>query len=230
MLLKPGDYSIMSDPNPFTEMQFLENALHPPLFDRLHQAVRALGRDGVKEKATYATTFWFAREAPVTNVAEEAIVALIEKIDLPDACIGMEWWLGRLRHGKKLNYHFDRDLALARKTGESVFPLMGSILYLNAFPTSPTVILDQVPGPDGKSKIPEEPRLSVSVEAIANHYVTYPGNLRHGVIPTGEKQQPDMPDLRLTLLINYWHRRPSAPICTDYDGSLYPSLMDRIAA
>jgi len=37
-------------------------------------------------------------------------------------------------------------------------------------------------------------------------------------------------ELRLTLLVNYWHQRPSAPICCDYDGSIYPSLADKIAA
>ncbi|MGI9354803.1 MAG: hypothetical protein ACR2PF_06550 [Rhizobiaceae bacterium] len=220
----------MADLNPLANIRLLENALPQPLFGRLHRAVQALDDGRMKDKETYATTFWFAREAPATNVAEDAIAALIGKVDLPEGCIGMEWWLGRLRHGKKLNFHFDRDLALARKTGESVFPLMGSILYLNDFPTSPTVILDQVPGPDGKSKVPEESKLSISVEAVANHYVTYPGNLRHGVIPTGKNRRQETPELRLTLLINYWHRRPSAPICRDYDGSMYPSLMDRIAA
>ena len=226
----------MSQHNPLTEIRLLEDVLPKPLFDRLRHAVDSLEDGRLKDKATYATTFWFPRGAPVTNVAEEAIMALIGQIELPSGCIGMEWWLGRLRYGKKLNYHFDRDLALARKTGESVFPLLGSILYLNAFPSSPTVILDQIPGPDGKSRVPEEPKLSVSVEAVPNHYAIYPGNLRHGVIPNADKMQSERSDkentskLRLTLLVNYWHQRPSAPICRDYDGSIYPSLADKIAA
>ena len=227
---------IMSQNNPLADIRLIENAVPQQLFDRLYKAINELDDGRSKEKPSYSRTFWFPREASATNVAEETIETLSKTIELPDDCIGAEWWLGRLRYGKKLNYHFDRDLALSRKTGESVFPLMGSILYLNEFPSSPTIITDQVPGSDGKSKVPEEPKLSVSVEAFPNHYVTYPGNLRHGVIPNLEKMQSDNTDeqeksrLRLTFLVNYWHRRPSEPICRDYDGSVYPSLVDKIAA
>jgi len=222
--------------SPLANIKLYDDAVPQALFSRLYETINALDDGRSKGKSGYSTTFWFPRGATPTNIAEETITTLCEKLDLPDGCIGAEWWLGRLRYGKKLNYHFDRDLALSRKTGESVFPLMGSILYLNAFPSAPTVILDQVPGPDGKSKVPAESKLSVSVEAIANQYVTYPGNLRHGVIPNWDKMQADDPSeeekskLRLTFLVNYWHRRPSAPICRDYDGSVYPSLAEEFAA
>ena len=226
----------MSQSNPLTDIKLFADAVPQALFNKLYEAVSSPEDGRLKNKSSYSTTFWFPRDAPATNIAEETITKLSTNLDLPGNCIGAEWWLGRLRYGKKLNYHFDRDLALSRETGESVFPLMGSILYLNAFPSAPTVILDQVPRPDGKSKVPAVSKLSVSVEAIPNQYVTYPGSLRHGVIPNLDKMQSNEPEpqdeskLRLTFLVNYWHRRPSAPICRDYDGSIYPSLGQKFAA
>jgi hypothetical protein len=32
--------------------------------------------------------------------------------------------------------------------------------------------------------------------------------------------------MRLTLLVNYWDRRPMPPICFDYDGAIYGDLSD----
>ena len=31
---------------------------------------------------------------------------------------------------------------------------------------------------------------------------------------------------RLTLLINYWDRRPLPPVCRDYDGTVYKALQE----
>src|SRR5437867_3549259 len=38
------------------------------------------------------------------------------------------------------------------------------------------------------------------------------------------KKNEDYTELRLTLLVNYWDRRPSAPNCRDYDGTIYPAI------
>ncbi len=216
------------------EIGLVENALPGPLFDRLVDAVRALGSERMKNNGSYTTTFWFPRGVEPTNVAEEAIIELMPQVGPGPECIGTEWWLGRLGYGKELRFHFDRDLALKRKTGQSIHPLFSSVLYLNDFPFSPTVIVDQVLAPDGKTKIPEEPEFGKSIEAVANHYVVFPGNLRHGVVPDPEtlkrdrkhEQRRKSDELRLTLLVNYWHRRPLAPICCDYDGTIYASLRD----
>lgn len=215
------------------EICLFEEALRVPIFEKLVSAVRAIGSERMKGNGSYTTTFWFPRDASPTNIAEETIIELINLVDPGPDCIGTEWWLGRLGHGKELRLHFDRDLALKRKTGESIHPILSSVFYLNGFPNSPTVILDQVLGPDGKTKIPEKAEFGRSFDAVPNHYVVFPGNLRHGVIPNWNK--PDgadnmdasndfSDDLRLTLLVNYWHRRPLPPICTDYDGSIYAAL------
>src|SRR5690348_3022964 len=121
-------------------------ALPIPFFRRLVRAVRAVGSERLKGNGSYTTTFWLALGAKPTHVVEEAVVRLCRLVRPGPKCIGMEWWLGRLKYGESLSFHFDRDLSLHKKTGRVVHPLWSSILYLNRFGSSPTVILDQVLG------------------------------------------------------------------------------------
>ena len=203
-----------------------EGALPADLFERLVRAVRAIGDERIERN--YTTTFWFELGSEPTNVAEECVVELMRWADPDPSCIGIEWWIGRLRRGAKLRLHFDRDMTLRKRTGAFVHPLRGSVLYLNRFPGAPTVILDQIPGPDGESRVPEKARIRQAVDAVPNRYVVFPGNLRHGVVPDRESKLPAVDDeFRLTFLVNYWDRRPLPPICFDYDGTIYPSLCDR---
>ena len=214
------------------EIRLFEQALPDRLFERLVRAVRSLGREGLKR--SYKTTFWFPLGADPTNVVEEAILELLRLVAPGPECIGMEWWLGRLSHGKELGFHFDRDLTLSKMTGQYVHPRQASVLYLNAFPSSPTVILDQVPGPDGKSRIPAKPKIRMAVEALPNHYLVFAGDLRHGVVPnsggseraTTEESGRAESELRLSLLVNYWDRRPLSPMGMDFDGTIYACLRD----
>jgi len=216
------------------EICLFEEALPGELFERLVRAVRAIGREGLKR--TYKSTFWFARDAEPANIVEESIVELLGLVGPVPECVGMEWWLGRLSYGKGLSLHFDRDLTLSKETGRYVHPQQASVLYLNAFPSSPTVILDQVPAPDGRSKIPEEPKLRTLIDPVPNHYVVFSGNLRHGVVAIPDRSQlrsastrrDGDPDLRLSLLVNYWDRRPLPPMGADFDGTIYGCLRDQV--
>ena len=126
-------------------IQLYEQGLPQALFARLYNAMSGIGDERPDGKDTYAKTFWFERNASPSNVAEEAVVELEKITKPPSECLGMEWWVGRLPRGKKLAYHFDRDLSLSRKTGQSVFPLLSSVFYLNKYESAPTVLLDQVP-------------------------------------------------------------------------------------
>jgi len=215
--------------NPDHDIRVFDEALPSALFDRIVSAVRDIGSENLKDG--YNTNFWFPRHMQPSNIAEETIAALTKLADPPANCIGTEWWLGRLKYGKKLRLHFDRDLTRSRKFGEHEYPLYGSILYLNAFPSSPTVILGQIPGSDPRTKIPKKPAYRESVQAVANRYAVFRGNLRHGVVPDtdsinrsdGSEHQSE--ELRLSLLVNYWHVRPMPPICLDYDGSIYRRLL-----
>jgi hypothetical protein len=209
-----------------------KNTLPAPLFRRLARAVRQVGVERLAE--SYTTNFWFPRGAKPGNLVEEAISRLYPLVRPGPRCIGMEWWLGRLPRGQSLALHFDRDMTLEKQTGQTVHPLRSSILYLNRFPSSPTVILDQVLGQDKKSLAPPVAKSGKSVPPVPNQYVIYPGNLYHGVLarPAARRRADPSrkagksPELRLTLLINFWDRRPLLPICRDYDGTVYGALQN----
>jgi hypothetical protein len=211
--------------NQVPDTRVFEKALPAELFTRLVSAVRAIGDERLKHN--YTTTFWFPRGSAPRNVAEEAVLQLARLADPPPSCVGMEWWLGRLAFGEKLRYHFDRDMTIRRKLGQYVTPIFGSVMYLNSYPSSPTVVLNQVTSPDGRSKVPAKAEIREVVQAVANRYMVFRGNIRHGVIPEKDAGHAPTDDLRLTLLVNYWDRRPMPPICFDYDGTIYGDLTDR---
>jgi hypothetical protein len=208
------------------KINLFTDALPKPLFRHLVRAIEAVGAERMEDMGSYNTTFWFPLQAEPTNIAEECASKLCEVVRPGPKCIGMEWWLGRLKYGESLPFHTDRDRSLRKQTGEIVHPLWSSILYLNRFPSSPTIVYDQVLAPDGESWIPPKPKAGKALEAVPNHYAIFRGDLRHGVVANGARQggTKKSPMLRLTLLINYWDRRPAPPNCRDYDGSIYPSI------
>src|SRR6267378_1477960 len=214
------------------KINLFKDALPNPLFRRLARAVQAVGTERMENMGSYSTTFWFPIDAKPTNIVEQCVSKLYALVRPGPKCIGMEWWLGRLKFGEVLPFHTDRDRSLRHQTGQIAHPLWSSILYLNRFPSSPTVVLDQVLSPDGKSWVPPKVDSGVSLEAIPNHYVVFRGDLRHGVVANSSTQEvasqtvktEGPPDLRLTLLVNYWDRRPAPPNCRDYDGTIYPSI------
>jgi len=206
------------------------DVLPKPLFRRLVGAVREVGTERLAD--SYRTNFWFRLGARPGNLVEEIIERLRPLVRPGRRCVGVEWWLGRLPYGRPLPMHFDRDMTLEKRKGQVVHPLWSSILYLNAFPSSPTVILDQVLGRDRKSLVPAAPRYGKVVRPVPNQYVVYRGDLYHGVLPTRAarrraallKKAKKPRRLRLTLLINYWDRRPLPPVCRDYTGEVYAAL------
>jgi hypothetical protein len=206
------------------------DSLPVPLFRRLVRAVREVGTERLRQ--SYTTNFWFPLGAKPRNLIEEAISRLCPLARPGRRCTGVEWWLGRLPYGQSLPLHFDRDMALEKRTGRTVHPLQSSILYLNRFPSSPTVILDQVLSRDRKSLSPPVAKSGRAVPPVPNQYVVYPGNLYHGVMAgQAARTRAAHPGkagksrrMRLTLLINYWGRRPLPPICRDYDGTVYRAL------
>src|SRR5438132_8383057 len=215
------------------KINLFKDALPRPLFHRLVRAVRAVGTEGMEGMGSYSTTFWVPLGAKPTNIVEECVSQLFIFVQPGPKCMGMEWWLGRLKYGESLRFHTDRDRSLRKQTGQIVHPLWSSILYLNRFPSTPTVVLDQVLGPDGKSWVPPEAKSGKSLDAVPNHYAVFRGDLRHGVVANGAEQKrpghsrnKKSAELRLTLLVNYWDRRPMPPNCRDYDGTVYHALQN----
>lgn len=216
------------------KINLFEDALPAALFRRLGRAVRAVGTERIENMGTYNTTFWFPVGAKPANVVEESVSLLFTMVQPGPECIGMEWWLGRLKRGESLPFHTDRDRSLRKETGQIVHPLWSSILYLNRFPYSPTIVLDQVLSPDGESWIPPKAECGQTLDAVPNHYVLFRGDLRHGVVAQGNGQPENgraeevktTEELRLTLLVNYWDRRPAPPNCRDYDGTIYHAIRE----
>jgi hypothetical protein len=214
------------------KINLFTGALPASFFRRVARAVEAVGTERMENMGSYSTTFWFPRGANPANIIEECVRQLCALVRPGPRCIGMEWWLGRLKHGESLPLHTDRDRSLRKQTGQIVHPLWSSVLYLNRFPDSPTVVYDQALAPDGNSWIPSEPKFGRTLDAVPNHYVVFRGDLRHGVVVNGaapkspnfSAQAKKSPELRLTLLVNYWDRRPAPPNCRDYDGTIYPAL------
>ena len=174
------------------DIRVFEAALPGVIFDRIVSAVRDIGDENLENG--YSTTFWFPRVAEPANIVEETIAALIKLAVPPTTCIGTEWWLGRLGYDKNLDFHFDQDLTRSREFGEHEYPLYASILYLNSFPSSPTVILGQIPGSDPNQisgSDPKNPAYRESVEAVANRYAVFRGNLLHGVVPDPDSVNGD---------------------------------------
>src|SRR5207249_11173892 len=171
------------------KINLFKDALPRPLFRRLVRAVRAVGTEGMEGMGSYSTTFWAPLDAKPTNIVEECVSQLFIFVQPGLLCIGMEWLLGRLKYRESLRFHTDRDRSLRKQTGQIVHPLWSSILYLNRFPSSPTVVLDQVLSPDGKSWIPPHAQFGRELEAIPNHYAVFRGDLRHGVVTNGAAQK-----------------------------------------
>src|SRR5882762_4058939 len=210
------------------KINLFKDALPNQLFRRLAHAAQTVGTERMENMGSYNTTFWFPIGAKPANIVEQCVSKLYALVRPGPRCIGMEWWLGRLKFGEALAFHTDRDRSLRQETGQIVHPMWSSILYLNRFPASPTVVLDQVLSPDGKSWIPPEAKAGRSLDAVPNHYVAFRGDLRHGVVADGGAKKPPAAygKLRLTLLVNYWDRRPSPPNCQDYDGTVYAAIQN----
>ena len=116
------------------KLNLFEEALPRALFGRLVRAVQAVGTERMEDMGSYSTTFWFPIGAKPTNIVEECLGLLWDLVRPVPECVGMEWWLGRLKFGESLPFHTDRDRSLRKQTGQIVHPLWSSILYLNRFP------------------------------------------------------------------------------------------------
>src|SRR3981081_4660245 len=119
------------------KINLFKDALSNQLFRRLVRAVQAVGTERMEKMGSYNTTFWFPISAKPTNIVEQCVCKLEALVQPGPRCIGMEWWLGRLKFGEALAFHTYRDRSLRHETGQIVHPIWSSILYLNRFPSSP---------------------------------------------------------------------------------------------
>ena len=199
-------------------MRVIDAALPDALVRRARAAITRLGRERLR--SSYFTTFWLPREVAPAHALEEAVLALW-KLARPRGCAGAEWWIGRSHTTRiPLEFHFDQDV----KGRQRRHPRLSSVFFFSPVRGGQLAVTDQVPRRGAATRL----------ETIAprrNRYAVFAGNLLHGVLDArGRTPGPRFPGpagrLRVTLVVNYWERRPTdVPIWSE--SGIYRPLRRR---
>ena len=192
----------MSRKKKFSLVRTIDDALPPALVARARRAIAKL--EG--ERDSYFRTFWLARGDEPQNVIEEMVCAL-SRFARVRGCAGCEWWIGRAYTDRlPIEFHFDHDL----KGRTFRHPLVSSVFFFNSVRGGQLAVTDQT------REKPHADRLE-TVKPRRNRYALFAGNLFHGVLEgPGER-------LRVTLVVNYWDRRPSR-VPTWRESGMYRGL------
>ena len=185
-----------------------ENTIHNDLIDPLikecnniHSIIKSLP---ILDEGKYPT-FWLDKDSnPKTLI--EYIVQQISIQDYPNGYpsdyMGMEWWIQIKKNKEDIVFHYDKDEALCTSKKIYHYPLKSTITYLTDN-GGPTAIFNNNEYNDGYLSFPK-----------TNKHVVFKGDLFHGVIGPLSKKIPNNGTQRVTLLINYWNKRPMEPNCT----------------
>lgn len=205
-------------------VRVVDRALPQSLFSRLRSRVVALGAE--RMRSTYQTTFWFDFAEP-SNLVERAVLELREQVP-QRGVVGVEWWLSRMRtRNVKVDFHKDRDNALADTTGELVHPRMSSVLFLNKVEGGLLAITAENPNPRNTSFAPDRLDTLDVVAPSPNRFAIFRGDLTHGVldehnrVPSARGRTGG--ELRLAVIVNWWGRRPLA-VPTFGERKIYGAL------
>ncbi|HMC35880.1 MAG TPA: 2OG-Fe(II) oxygenase [Myxococcales bacterium] len=196
----------------------IEAALPPPLVRRAREAIARIGSERLRQ--SYFTTFWLPRRAAPAHAVEEAVLALWPLAGAR-RCAGAEWWLGRAyTTDLPVEFHFDQDV----KGRHRRHPRLSSVFFFNPVRGGQLAVTDQVP----------TSRTAMRLETVAprrNRYAIFAGNLLHGVLDArgrtpGKRVQGPRGVLRVTLVVNYWDRRPTG-VSTWAESGIYRGLGER---
>lgn len=214
---------------PAPRVRLHQPALEPALFQRLLRNVRAVGQERLKK--TYETTFWFdfRKQAP-SCVAEEAALALVPYLPDLSKVRGVEWWLSRMyATDVRVDFHRDRDERLALAGGPERHPRYSSVLFLNRVRGGALAVTDASPNEDNPSLAPDTDDLDL-VAPRPNRFVHFPGKLTHGVLDANnaipDRKLSGPARLRLTVIFNWWDRRPFE-LPTYDEAGVYRALASR---
>jgi hypothetical protein len=180
----------------------IDDALPDALVRRARAAIARLGSERLRQ--SYFTTFWLPRGSRAAHPVEEAVLALW-RLARVRGCAGAEWWIGRAHTTSiPVEFHFDHDVKGHRRR----HPLVSSVFFFNAVRGGQLAVTDQTPGKASASRLE-------TVVPRRNRYAIFAGNLLHGVLDargrTPGKRIPGSPGrMRVTLVVNYWDRRPTA--------------------
>ncbi|HSP19271.1 MAG TPA: hypothetical protein VLQ79_07150 [Myxococcaceae bacterium] len=205
-------------------VEVVEAALPARLFRRLRESVRRLGTEGLRR--TYETTFWFELDAAPAAVPELAARSLAGRFRARGAR-GVEWWLSRMwTHDVRVDFHRDRDERLARSGGAERHPRVSSVLFLNRVRGGALAVTAQAPDARNPALVP----LPLDADLVGprpNRLAVFDGRLTHGVldarnaVPVARLRVRG--ELRLTLVMNGWTRRPRG-VPTFGDAGVYAAL------
>jgi len=214
---------------PAPRVRLHQPALDPALFRRLLRGVRAVGKERLAK--TYQTTFWFdfRRQEP-RSVAEEAALALAGHLPDLSRVRGVEWWLSRMyATDVRVDFHRDRDERLALAGGPQRHPRYSSVLFLNRVRGGALAVTDADPNEDNPSLAPDTDDLDL-VAPRPNRFVHFGGRLTHGVLDADnaipDRKRPGPARLRLTVIFNWWDRRPF-DLPTFEEAGVYRALAAR---
>lgn len=182
-------------------MRVIDAALPAALVRRARAAIARIGTERLRQ--SYFTTFWLPKGAPAAHPLEEAVLELW-RLARPRGCTGAEWWIGRAHTTRiPVEFHFDQDV----KGRTLRHPRISSVFFFNAVRGGQLAVTDQVPGSGDARRLE-------TVAPKRNRYAMFRGNLMHGVLDargsTPGLRLPGPPGrMRITLVVNYWGRRPS---------------------
>jgi hypothetical protein len=196
-------------------VRVIDAALPEPLVRRARAAIARIGSERLR--ASYFTTFWLPRRAVPAHALEQAVLALW-KVARPRGCAGAEWWIGRAHTTRiPVEFHFDQDVKGRRRR----HPRLSSVFFFNSVRGGQLAVTDQVPGAGRATRLK-------TIAPRRNRYAVFAGNLLHGVLDA-RGRTPARPlkgppgRLRVTLVVNYWGRRPT-DVPTWSESGLYRLL------
>src|ERR1700682_517600 len=196
-------------------VRVIDGALPEALVRPARAAISRIGSERLQ--SSYFTTFWLPREAVPSHALEKAVLALW-KLARPRGCVGVEWWIGRAHTTRiPVEFHFDQDV----KGRGRRHPRFSSVFFFNRVRGGQLAVTDQVPGGAGASRLD-------TVAPRRNRYAVFGGNFLHGVLDArgrtpGRPLEGPPGRLRVTLVVNYWTRRPT-DVLTWSESGVYRSL------
>ena len=150
------------------------------------------------------TTFWLDKD----HNPQSFIEYIVHNISLqdfpngfPDNYGGLEWWMQIRGTKEDITFHYDKDEGICSLEHKYIYPIKSTITYLTNV-GGPTAIFNDEEYNNGYLSYPKK-----------NKHLVFDGHLFHGVIGPLSKIKPTKDSKRITLLINYWKKKPIEPNC-----------------
>ena len=200
-----------------------ENTIHKDLLQPLKEECLKMNEFVLKEIGTLKDnkyiTFWLHKDDKPKTLIEYLVrnISLQDNINnISGKYVGCEWWIQVKNKKEDITFHYDKDEALTSLKDIYIYPIKSTITYLTDI-GGPTAIFNDEIYNNGYLSFPKE-----------NKHVVFDGHLFHGVIGPLGTSKPSKDKQRITLLINYWHKKPEEPNCIyfPYDKFNLTSLTD----